>query len=623
MRFRAKTIVGVAIIELVLLAILVSSALSILRDSNEAELMRRVQLGGQLLAAAAKDAVISQDLATLDSLLEEAMNTRQIDVIRVYDSEGVLLSERGDKSLLKREFRKETDMSGAHEDGIFDWSTPVMAGGIKQGEVQLGVSISPLNVLLKSALRWAAGIAGLEMLLVALFSWLLGSYLVRQLAALRDASYRFAAGDFAHRIPLHGNDELTETAQAFNQMAQQLNDSHESLRREINERRLFQEIAEFAQSKAEDRNEQLNGIFTLSPDGFVSFDRERRVKYATPAFTQLTGIDRKAITGMDEAAFTKLLEDQCASDLSVAALTRLHKRHRSDDQPNLIYRERIEILKPVHRYLEVGLRESEAQSVSQILYFRDVTHEIEVDRIKSEFLSTAAHELRTPMSSIFGYTELMLARELEPDLRRESLLVIYKQSELMISIINELLDLSRIEARGGKDFNLEMLAVAPLLRDVIGSFLPPAERKAPIASIPDRPAIRINADQKKLTQAINNILSNAYKYSPDGGDVEVSLVYPPYDDLHLHQKQIGIRIADHGIGMTAEQIPRIFERFYRVDSSGKIPGTGLGMSIVKEIIGFHDGQVAVDSSPGKGTRVTIWLPVARGAGESAHDDSAA
>ncbi len=610
MRFRSQTIVGVALIELILLAILISSAISILRDSNETELTSRVRLGGQLLAAAAKDAVLSQDLATLDSLVEEAMQTGQIDLIRIYDSEGILLTEKGDKTLLGKQFHKEQSVSDVPTDGFFDWSAPVMAGGLKQGEVQVSVSIAPLNVLLKSAMRWAAGIAGLEMLLVALFSWLLGTYLVRQLAAIRDASNRLAAGDFAHRIPLRGNDELAETAQAFNQMAQQLHDSHESLRREINERRMFQEIAEFAKSQMEDRNEQLNGIFTLSPDGFVSFDKKRRVKYATPAFTHLTGIARKTITGMDEAAFIKLVATQCTADFSLAALERLHKRQGKDDNPDSIYREKIEIHKPMHRYLEVGLRESDAQSVSQILYFRDVTHEIEVDRIKSEFLSTAAHELRTPMSSIYGYTELMLSQELDADTRRESLSVIYKQSELMISIINELLDLSRIEARQGKDFKLETLQLLPLLQEIIGDFLPPSDRQQPDTNFAGTGIISINADRNKLTQAINNILSNAYKYSPEGGAVEISILKPEDDETHATAKQVGIQICDHGIGMTTEQLPRIFERFYRVDSSGKIPGTGLGMSIVKEIIGLHGGHVVVDSTPGTGTCVTVWLPVA-------------
>jgi len=154
MRIRTKTILGIATIELVLLAILVGSALSVLRESNEAELMRRVQLGGVLLASAAKDAVISQDLATLDSLVIEAMNSGQIDMVRIVDADGVILAQRGDAAVLARPFHKEVHPDQVN-DGILDWASPVSAGGIQHGEVQLGIAIAPLTALLNSARHWA------------------------------------------------------------------------------------------------------------------------------------------------------------------------------------------------------------------------------------------------------------------------------------------------------------------------------------------------------------------------------------------------------------------------------------------------------------------------------------
>ncbi len=221
MRFRIKTIIGVAFIEMVLLAVLVGSALSVLRESNEDELTHRVQLGGKLLAVAAKDGVISQDLATLDSLVAEAMASGKIDYVRILDASGAVLAERGDAKLLSRPFKADSRIDQV-ADGILDWSSPVLAGGIVYGEVRLGISIDPLNALLASARRWAAGIAGLEMLLVAVFSWLLGSYLTRQLVALRQASERLVAGDFAYRVAVQGSDELADTAGAFNRLAQQL-----------------------------------------------------------------------------------------------------------------------------------------------------------------------------------------------------------------------------------------------------------------------------------------------------------------------------------------------------------------------------------------------------------------
>ena len=128
MRFRTKTIIGVALIEIALLAVLVGSALQALRDSNELELTRRVQLGGKLIAAAAKDAVISQDLATLDSLVIEAMASNQIAYVRILDASGEVLAKRGDAAALARTFHLETAIDQV-DDGIFDWSGQVMSGG--------------------------------------------------------------------------------------------------------------------------------------------------------------------------------------------------------------------------------------------------------------------------------------------------------------------------------------------------------------------------------------------------------------------------------------------------------------------------------------------------------------
>jgi signal transduction histidine kinase len=255
--------------------------------------------------------------------------------------------------------------------------------------------------------------------------------------------------------------------------------------------------------------------------------------------------------------------------------------------------------------LEVGLSLSDAGSVSQILFFRDVTHENEVDRMKSEFLSHAAHELRTPMSSIFGFSEMLMHREFAPAKRQEILGIIYRQSEQMIAIINELLDLVRIDDRRGQDFEFAPLDAAALLAEVIADFGVPNGQQPALFEAPAA-ATWVQADKKKLIQAVRNILSNAYKYSPAGGQVLISLVTDT-GALGQAPARVGLRIQDHGMGMTPEQVARVFERFYRADVSGNIPGTGLGMSIVKEIIELHGGEVEFASTIGVGTTVTLWV----------------
>lgn len=368
-----------------------------------------------------------------------------------------------------------------------------------------------------------------------------------------------------------------------------------------------------SEARIRDRNEQLDAIFSLSPDGFVSFDASHCVRFATPAFHRMTGIDQATITGIDEAAFSALLAEACVPHARFPGVAQLRASFVAQtgggEAPGHHRRQLIELAGPGKRILEVGICVAQGESVSQILYFRDVTYETEVDQMKSEFLSTAAHELRTPMASIYGFSELMLAQKFSPDEQADFLGAIYRQSELMISIINELLDLARIESRRGKDFVFERVDVALLIDRILASFHPPGGRAAPLVSASSVAGV-VRGDTKKLTQAITNVLSNAYKYSPAGGAVEMEIVERPVateQDLAL-PRMLGIRITDRGIGMTNEQLARVCERFYRADTSGKIPGTGLGMSIVSEIVDLHGGALDFASTPGAGTTVTLWLP---------------
>jgi signal transduction histidine kinase len=243
--------------------------------------------------------------------------------------------------------------------------------------------------------------------------------------------------------------------------------------------------------------------------------------------------------------------------------------------------------------------------VSQILYVRDITHETEVEALKSEFLATAAHELRTPMASIYGFAEVLLTQSADAESQKEFLGIIHKQSRLMVDILNELLDLARIEARRGKDFKYIELCLQDLLADVIKAFQYPVGRAIPEMEAPEQP-VALLADSGKLRQALLNVLSNAYKYSPDGGAVRILVELPQPSDQNQH---VAIHISDHGMGMTAAQSSKVFTRFYRADTSGRVPGTGLGMSITKEIVEHHKGSISVISAPGEGTQVSIYLPV--------------
>jgi signal transduction histidine kinase len=356
-----------------------------------------------------------------------------------------------------------------------------------------------------------------------------------------------------------------------------------------------------AQRQLQDHTEQLNVIFDLSPDGLVSFDTERRVKYVSPAFSQMTAQGVVQLEGLDENDFSAWLSQRCKPGTTFAGVGKLRAQAATGKS---VANELVEICVGGHRVLQVGLRCSQSSSVSQILYFRDVTHESEVDYMKSEFLATAAHELRTPMASIYGFSELLLTQALEPEAQQESLNIIHSQSRLMAKILDELLDLARIEARRGKDFRYTRVCLQTLVADVLKAYPLPPGRNLPDVVMPPASPLYAMADEGKLRQVIMNVLSNAYKYSPASSDVVVQVEAGDID----HKPGVCIHITDSGKGMTPEQMSRACERFYRADASGKIPGTGLGMSIVKEIIDLHRGQLKLVSSLGQGTRISVCLP---------------
>ena len=330
-----------------------------------------------------------------------------------------------------------------------------------------------------------------------------------------------------------------------------------TVQQDITERRMQELIIR-------ERTAQVDAIFDLSPDGFVSFDAAHCIKYVSPAFARLTGLDEGAMMGLDADEFSERLASICQPAARFPGFAALSDASGTPPQN----RQTIELAGAEKRVLQVGLRLSEAETVSQILYFRDITHETEVGRLKSEFLAHAAHELRTPMSSIFGFTELLMTQELDEADRADFLGTIFRQSELMICIINELLDLARIEARRGQDFTIERIDIRTLLHEIVTGFKTPGARPVLQGPPADGP-LWVGADRQKLIQAISNVISNACKYSPGGGAVGIELV-PPTSDVPL----LGIRITDHGIGMTPEQLARVCERFYRADASGKFRAQG-------------------------------------------------
>ena len=236
---------------------------------------------------------------------------------------------------------------------------------------------------------------------------------------------------------------------------------------------------------------------------------------------------------------------------------------------------------------------------------RDVTEITLVDRMKSEFIATAAHELRTPMTSIFGYTELLKNMDFDVETQKEMISTIYDQSKAMIGLLNDVLDMAKMEAEVAEVYQMTPQPIGPILKALADTLVTPDNRNKVILEItPNLPDV--NVDKTRIEQAVRNLLRNAFKFSPNHEPIKMLVT----EVMQNQQRKVLIVIEDHGIGMTPEQLQHVYDRFYRADQSGKESGTGLGMTIVREIIIHHGGTIEIESKLGVGTKVMLYLPVA-------------
>ncbi len=230
MSFRLKTIFGIAFIEGVLFLSLVIFGTNFLYKNQDAELHKRAQTTARVFAATAKDAVISSDLATLDSIVSEVLHNAEIAYMRVKDVNGVLLAEGGNKHTLAKPFVADHTIENTEEDGIFDVTAIISVSGTKYGRIELGIAAEEMHDALHTFRNNAAAIVFLGMVLVAIFSFVLGTYLTRQLKALELGTQRISEGDFGFQLEVKSNDELGRTAQSFNLMSHRVKSLYEDIK---------------------------------------------------------------------------------------------------------------------------------------------------------------------------------------------------------------------------------------------------------------------------------------------------------------------------------------------------------------------------------------------------------
>lgn len=223
-------------------------------------------------------------------------------------------------------------------------------------------------------------------------------------------------------------------------------------------------------------------------------------------------------------------------------------------------------------------------------------------RVRQEFFSNASHELKTPITSIKGYTELLESGMVtDEEVKKDFLSRIKKETENMASLINDILMISKLETKE-IEVEIEEVRIYPLVLEVVSTFTPLARTQDVKVEIDCMPLV-INANTSQMKELIGNLLSNGIKYNRPGGIVTLT--------VQNKHNSLMIKVSDTGMGIHKDSINRIFERFYRVDKgrSKKIGGTGLGLSIVKHIVAFYNGKIELESQVDVGTMVTVTMPI--------------
>ncbi len=407
--------------------------------------------------------------------------------------------------------------------------------------------------------------------LAVLFSLFASARISRPIKETALAARAVAEGDYTRRFEVNTNDELKDLAEAFNFMTAQV--------------RVKMDEVSSGRSR-------LEAVFLSMFEGLMVVDSRGKVLLVNRSLAEMLKLK-------EEPAGKRLIE--VIRNLEIQEIAEQVSRGESrvkSKEVTLFFPEEKIILVNAAAVIEQN------RVVGTVLVFHDVSELRKLEKVRSEFVANVSHELRTPIASIKGFTETLLEGALEEkENAREFLQIILAEADRLAVLIKDLLDLSRMES--GK-FSLQPrpLCLQDIVSRVVERLEPQAKKRSVIVkNIIPKTLPLVQGDEEKIAQVLFNLIDNSMKYSTAGGQVVLS--------AKEKKQEVEVSVADTGIGIPEDDLPRIFERFYRVEKarSRDMGGTGLGLSIVKHIVQAHGGQVGISSIPGDGTTVWFTLPL--------------
>jgi PAS domain S-box-containing protein len=459
----------------------------------------------------------------------------------------------------------------------------------------LAASLIPIFLLLfflyqnggHLAENWAEGlltqfmvVVVLALLLAGIFGFYLSRYFTTPISHITDGATKIARGNFSHQINVSGDDEVGRLAKLFNYMTTEL--------RRLDAMNLSKIIAE--------RNKTQTIIKNIA-DGVIVTDPKSRILIINNTIEKIFGLKQ-------EKVFEKPLQD-FITEPKLAQLFKEAEKRNVETLPavEISIKLQDEWKNRILQARAARVQQDDGTLVGIVTILRDITEQKEIDRMKTELVSMVAHELRSPLTSISGFSELLLDEDISKTQTEEYATIIVKEANRLSDLINKFLDISRIES-GRIQPNKTKLDIYEIVQMVVGNNSYLASRKGILVEIHESSKnMFINADSGMMEQVFLNLFSNAIKYSPDNTRIDIV--------FKSNEENISVEIHDQGFGMNAKALKKIFEKFYRVTEDEKvrdIPGTGLGLPLAKQIIEMHNGRIEVESKVDRGSVFSVWLP---------------
>ncbi|MBN1899409.1 MAG: HAMP domain-containing protein [Spirochaetes bacterium] len=516
--------------------------------------------------------IANDQISAIDPLVKQIGNriSTRITIVR---SDGLVIadSERNPRKMENHLYRKEIQEalegkmgtslrhSRTIKEHMLYVAIPIKVKDKVWGVLRTSIFLRDIKILLSDLRTQIWPIA-----LIIIFLSLLGAvFISRNISSpLQDlvvASRKVAEGDFNIKIFRKTNDQIKELADSFNYMTSKIKD-------------LFNEISY--------EKEEMGSIISSIKEGLVVLDKKGQILMANQAFRRITAND-----DIDDKYYWEVIREE---SFSILFKKMAKKKDHFTEELQLGEKNYILSVTPLSLKNEF------------VLVFYDITESKKLEKIKKDFVTNVSHELRTPLTAIKGFIETLLEKESDED-KKHYLEVIEKHTDRLINIVKDLLSLSRLEEQAEK-LEMEKVKINHILDNVVKLVEQKIKSKGLklIKKIP-RNLPPVQGDPFKLEQAFINLIDNAIRYT-DKGQITLS--------ASQEDKRLRIEVADTGIGISDEDLPRIFERFYVVDKSRSRTsgGTGLGLSIMKHIILLHNGDIDIKSRKGQGTTFFIYLP---------------